>query len=68
MPENKPWWKSKTVWLNGVMLASGTCAYLVDADMIQQHPKLVAILIAIQSIANVFLRFNSITPVTIKKK
>lgn len=62
----KPSWKSKTVWLNAVCLATATCGFLTTQDIIKDHPVAVAVLVVVQSVGNLVLRFNSYTPIKLK--
>ena len=64
--DTKKSWQSKTVWLNAVTLAVGVATYLTTNDIVRQHPVAIAVLIVLQSVGNLVLRFATSKPVTLK--
>jgi len=60
---SKPWYLSKTVWVNLVSTTLGVMAYLSGSDLVSQNPGLVAALVAAQGVLNVILRLVTIVPV-----
>lgn len=62
----KPFWESKTVWLNGLLIAAALLMFLIDSQTTGQLPfeldgKWVAFLLGL---ANFSLRFVTTAPVT----
>ena len=53
-------WKSRTIWVNGLVLCAGILGYLVGDDLIKDNESLLALLIAIQGGVNVILRFVTV--------
>ena len=59
----KPWYKSRTVWTNGLTLAIGVVAILTGSELLP--PRAVATLTAIVlPILNLFLRWLTDQPIT----
>ncbi len=59
----KPWYASKTVWLNLLTTAVGVVGYLAGSDVIAQNPALVAAFVSAQGVMNVILRLITGKPV-----
>ncbi len=59
----KSMWKSRTLWINALMLCAGVIGYLVGDDLIKDNESLLALLIAIQGGVNVILRFVTVSPI-----
>jgi len=59
----KSMWKSRTLWVNALMLCAGVIGYLVGDDLIKDNESLLALLIAIQGGVNVILRFVTVKPI-----
>ena len=59
----KSMWKSRTLWINGLVLCAGIVGYLVGDDLIKDNESLLALLIAVQGGVNVILRFVTTTPI-----
>jgi hypothetical protein len=53
---SKPWYQSKTVWLNLLTTAVGVVGYLAGSDLIAANPALVAAFVSAQGVMNVILR------------
>lgn len=53
----KKWYASKTFWVNAATLVVGVVGYIAGHEVIADNSQAVAVLIAIQGGANVFLRF-----------
>jgi hypothetical protein len=54
---------SRTVWLNGLILAAGVVGFIAGHDVIQDMPQLVAALVAAQGALNIVLRFLTSEPI-----
>lgn len=59
----KSMWKSRTLWINGLVLCAGIVGYLVGDDLIKDNESLLALLIAVQGGVNVILRFVTTKPI-----
>jgi len=55
--------KSKTFWLNALILAAGVVGFVAGHDVIQQYPQAVAILAAVQGGLNIVLRIFTSQPI-----
>lgn len=60
---NKPWYLSKTVWINLLTTTLGVMGYLSGSELISANPGLVAALIAASGVLNVILRLVTAVPV-----
>lgn len=56
---------SRTLWLNVATLVVAVAATLLDQQLIKDHPQLVAVLVSLQSAANIVLRFMTRFPLGI---
>ena len=63
----KQWYKSKTVWVNGITAALGMLTYIVGMDVLPAgfSGYIVGVVVPI---ANVILRFMTKEQVTVKKQ
>ena len=59
----KSMWKSRTIWVNGLVLCAGIVGYLVGDDLIKDNEGLLALLVAVQGAVNVILRFVTTEPI-----
>ena len=57
--DTKPFYKSKTVWVNALTLLAGTVGFWAGHDLIANNTALVAGLVAFQGLVNTVLRFVS---------
>lgn len=55
--------KSKTVWLNILILAAGIVGFVAGHEVIADYPQVVAILAAVQGGLNIILRLFTTQPV-----
>ena len=55
-PVAKPWYMSKTMWLNLLTAVVGVVGYMAGSDLIAQNPALVAAFVSAQGVLNVILR------------
>jgi|GEM_PF-6387989 len=55
--------KSKTLWVNLLVLAAGVAGYLSGNDIVAQYPQVVAILGAVVGGLNIVLRFLTDKPI-----
>lgn len=53
----KPWWLSKTLWLNALSFAIVVITAMVDTDLVKQNPELVLSFMALVNVLNAILRF-----------
>lgn len=53
----KPWYLSKTVWVNVLTLIVAILGLLAGNDLIAQHPQVVAAIASSVAAINVLLRF-----------
>lgn len=53
---SKPWWMSKTVWVNLITTAVGVLGYVAGSSFISGNPALVAALVSATGVLNVILR------------
>ena len=56
-------WYSKTNVFGALQLAAGTLALFAGSDLIQQHPKAVAIIAATSGVVTIGLRFVTSLPI-----
>lgn len=61
----KPFWQSKTVWLNALTLLVAVIGFVAAHPLIVAHPQWVAGLVAVQAVVNVILRFVSTDQLTL---
>lgn len=63
MGEGKSILKSKTVWVNMLLLAAGVVGFVAGHDVIAEYPQVVAILAAVQGGLNIVLRLVTTQPI-----
>lgn len=57
MPSNsKAWWKSKTIWVNGLSAGIAVLTALQGQALIQDHPSAAAGIVAGLNVLNIALR------------
>ena len=61
--KTKPWYASKTIWLNAVTAGVAVLTALQGQSIVQDNPSLAAGLVAALGAANVALRIISILPI-----
>lgn len=61
--KTKPWYASKTIWLNAVTAGVAVLTALQGQSIVQDNPSLAAGLVAALGVANVALRIISILPI-----
>lgn len=66
-PESKPWWESKTIWLNAAVAAVAVVEATSEALRPFLPPDAVGGLLAAVAAANVALRILSGKPVALKR-
>ena len=59
----KPWYTSRTIWLNLLGATVAVVSALLGQSIIQEHPGLAAGLVVVLNIANVALRLVTTTEV-----
>lgn len=59
----KPLMKSKTFWVNALILAAGVAGYVAGHDVIADYPQVVSILAAVQGGVNIVLRLITSEPI-----
>jgi len=52
----KSWWKSKTVWVNVVVIAGAMVTVLVGNEWVMSDPQLAGVLLALSGGLNMVLR------------
>lgn len=63
MPANsKSWWKSKTIWVNGLSAGIAVLTALQGQAIIQDYPRASAAVVAGLSVLNVGLRLITYLP------
>lgn len=60
--------QSKTLWLNSLIVITGVSSYLAGNEVIVNYPRAVATLLIIQGIANIALRFVTVTGISTKSE
>lgn len=55
--------KSKTVWVNALMLAAGIAGFIAGHDVIADYPQVIAIAGAVQGAVNIVLRLVTTQPI-----
>ena len=63
MTDKKPWYKSKTVWINVITLCVGITAVLSESETLPQEAVLILTALVVP-ILNVFLRWLTNKPIT----
>ena len=61
--EGKSIFRSKVFWVNALTLAAGTLGYWASQDIIQDKETLLGILVAVQGLVNIALRFVTKQPI-----
>lgn len=61
--ETKTVFQSRTMWINMATLVVGVLGYLVGQDLIADNASLMAILVAVQGVVNIGLRFVTTKPI-----
>lgn len=66
MPANpKPWYKSKTLWLQALTIAAAALTALAGQTLIAEHPILAPLTLAILAAINAALRCITEKPLTL---
>ena len=55
--------KSKTVWVNMLVLAAGVAGFVAGHEVIADYPQVIAILGAVQGAVNIVLRLVTTQPI-----
>jgi len=63
---SKPFWGSKTFWVNLFVFSGGLLSYITHSDFIAQYPQAAAIAVTILGAVNVILRFITNKPLATK--
>lgn len=63
--DSKPWYLSKTVWVNVLTLVATVIGTVSGWDFIKSHPDVMAGLLMASSAVNVALRFLTSVPATL---
>jgi hypothetical protein len=66
MNEPKPWWKSKTIWVNVVVVLVAALTGAANSDAIREYPEVVALIGTLVGILNMLLRLVTRQPVQVK--
>ena len=61
--EKKSILKSKTVWINALILAAGIAGFIGGHEVITEYPQVVAIFGAVQGAVNIALRLITTQPI-----
>jgi len=61
--ESKSIWKSRTFWLNAIVLATGIAGYVGGHEVVAEYPQVVAGFGAITGLLNIVLRLVTSVPV-----
>lgn len=61
-PLAKPWWTSRTLWLNVLSLVVVVATAIADTQLVAEHPTLVLSLFAAINVANAILRWLTTQP------
>lgn len=59
----KPWYKSKTVWVNGASFVAATIAAWTNEPIVQQNPQIALKLTGILAALNLVMRFVTDKPI-----
>jgi hypothetical protein len=59
----KPWYKSKTIWLNGLTAVIATLVTLGDQSIISDSPTASGVVLGALSVLNVALRIVTVAPI-----
>ena len=55
--------KSKTIWVNLLVLAAGVATYIAGAEPMADYPTVVPVFVAIAGAVNLVLRFMTTEPI-----
>jgi len=55
--------KSKTLWVNMLVLAAGVAGFVAGHEVIAEYPQVIAILGAVQGAVNIVLRLVTTQPI-----
>ncbi len=61
--EVKSKWASKTLWFNVLYTVSEVLVVLLNAEWVVENPQVVAVLMSIQGVVNLILRFITTQPI-----
>jgi hypothetical protein len=59
----KPWFKSKTIWVNTLTAAIATLVTLGDQSIISDSPRASGVVLGALSVLNIALRIVSVAPI-----
>ena len=60
---SKSIFKSKTAWVNAIVLAAGVVGYIGGHEVVAEYPQIVAIATAVVGALNIVLRFVTSDPI-----
>jgi len=63
MSSKKPWWTSKTIWLNTITAAVATLTALQGQAIVGEYPKAAAAVVAVLGVLNIGLRLITVLPI-----
>lgn len=63
MPATKPWWQSRTLWINGLLIVAYVLGAVVDAQL-YTDPRAVTLLGVAAGAVNMLLRFATSAALT----
>lgn len=55
--DTKPWWTSKTLWINAISFVIVVITAAVDTELVKQNPELVLSFMALVNVLNAIVRF-----------
>jgi len=67
-PTSKPWWQSKTIWVNTITAVIALISALAGQDFIKENPQLVSLFVMLIAVLNAVLRWVTTLPLTTTAK
>ena len=61
--KTKPWWQSKTIWVNAITATTATLTVLGGQQIVIDHPALAAAIVAALGGLNIVLRIITVLPI-----
>lgn len=62
----KEWWKSKTLWVNGLTFVGALLSFAAGHEVIAQYPAVASGILTVVAAVNIALRFLTNEPIEVK--
>ncbi len=61
--KTKSWWQSKTIWINAITAITATLTVLGGQQIVAEHPRASAAIVAVLGGLNVAMRLITVLPI-----